>query len=111
MAELTQGEIRGEIRGVMIPVTNARVLLPNATVAEVITFSTPEKIASTRPPDSKRRHCGFARAMWQRNNPEAESRKKGRCVASGPSGPLVTSVPSGWAWINACSTSTRVSVK
>ena len=46
MAELTQGEIRGEIRGVMIPVTNARVLLPNATVAEVITFSTPEKIAN-----------------------------------------------------------------
>jgi len=44
MAELTQGEIRGEIRGVMIPVTGARVLLPNATVAEVITYSTPEKI-------------------------------------------------------------------
>jgi chemosensory pili system protein ChpC len=46
MAELTQGEIRGEIRGVMIPVTNARVLLPNATVAEVITYSTPEKVAN-----------------------------------------------------------------
>ena len=46
MAELTQGEIRGEIRGVMIPVTGARVLLPNATVAEVITYSTPEKIAN-----------------------------------------------------------------
>src|SRR5512142_1623373 len=33
-----------EIRGLMIPVTGARVLLPNATVAEVITFSAPEKI-------------------------------------------------------------------
>jgi chemosensory pili system protein ChpC len=34
-----------EIRGVMIPVTGGRVLLPNATVAEVITYSVPEKIA------------------------------------------------------------------
>ncbi len=33
-----------EIRGLMIPVTNGRVLLPNASVAEVITLSTPEKI-------------------------------------------------------------------
>lgn len=33
-----------EIRGVMIPVSGARVLLPNATVAEVITYSVPEKI-------------------------------------------------------------------
>jgi chemosensory pili system protein ChpC len=33
-----------EIRGVMIPVTGGRVLLPNATVAEVITYSVPEKI-------------------------------------------------------------------
>jgi chemosensory pili system protein ChpC len=33
-----------EIRGLMIPVTGGRVLLPNATVAEVITYSTPEKI-------------------------------------------------------------------
>jgi chemosensory pili system protein ChpC len=33
-----------EIRGVMIPVTGGRILLPNATVAEVITYSTPEKI-------------------------------------------------------------------
>ncbi len=40
MAELTTREIRG----VMIPVTGGRVLLPNATVAEVITYSTPEKI-------------------------------------------------------------------
>lgn len=35
-----------EIRGVMIPVTGGRVLLPNATVAEVITYSVPEKIAN-----------------------------------------------------------------
>src|SRR5215468_1265919 len=42
MAELTTREIRG----VMIPVTGGRVLLPNATVAEVITYSTPEKIAN-----------------------------------------------------------------
>ncbi len=33
-----------EIRGVMIPVTGGRVLLPNATVAEVITYTVPEKI-------------------------------------------------------------------
>jgi chemosensory pili system protein ChpC len=33
-----------EIRGLMIPVTNGRVLLPNASVAEVITLSTPDKI-------------------------------------------------------------------
>lgn len=31
-----------DIRGVMISVTGARVLLPNATVAEVITYSPPE---------------------------------------------------------------------
>ena len=31
-----------EIRGLMIPVTNGRVLLPNASVAEVITLSVPE---------------------------------------------------------------------
>jgi len=33
-----------EIRGLMVPVTGTRVLLPNATVAEVITYSAPEKI-------------------------------------------------------------------
>ncbi|MCX7556548.1 chemotaxis protein CheW [Xanthomonadaceae bacterium JHOS43] len=33
-----------DIRGVMISVTGARVLLPNATVAEVITYSPPEHI-------------------------------------------------------------------
>jgi chemosensory pili system protein ChpC len=35
-----------EIRGLMIPITNGRVLLPNATVAEVITFSTPDRVTS-----------------------------------------------------------------
>src|SRR4249919_1687101 len=35
-----------EIRGVMIPVTGGRVLLPNATVAEVITYSQPESVAN-----------------------------------------------------------------
>ncbi|MBD8525564.1 chemotaxis protein CheW [Pseudomarimonas arenosa] len=33
-----------DIRGVMITVTNGRLLLPNATVAEVITFSEPEVV-------------------------------------------------------------------
>ena len=35
-----------EIRGVMIPVTGGRVLLPNATVAEVITYAQPERVAN-----------------------------------------------------------------
>ncbi|HET6632895.1 MAG TPA: chemotaxis protein CheW [Rhodanobacteraceae bacterium] len=39
----------GDIRGVMIPVTGGRVLLPNATVAEVITYSDPTPIADTPP--------------------------------------------------------------
>lgn len=38
-------ELPREIRGVMIPVTGGRVLLPNASVAEVITFSTAEPVA------------------------------------------------------------------
>lgn len=33
-----------DIRGVMITVTNGRLLLPNATVAEVITYSDPEPV-------------------------------------------------------------------
>lgn len=33
-----------EIRGLMIAVTNGRVLLPNANVTEIITYSTPEPI-------------------------------------------------------------------
>lgn len=35
-----------EVRGLMIPVTNGRVLLPNAMVAEVITYAMPERIPS-----------------------------------------------------------------
>ncbi len=41
-------EIR-EIRGVMIPITNGRVLLPNATVAEVITFASAEPVDNAPP--------------------------------------------------------------
>lgn len=33
-----------DIRGVMISVTNGRLLMPNATVAEVITYSDPEPV-------------------------------------------------------------------
>jgi chemosensory pili system protein ChpC len=43
MADITSREIRG----LMIPVTGTKVLLPNATVAEVITYSAPEKIPNT----------------------------------------------------------------
>ncbi len=35
-----------EIRGVMVPVTGNRLLLPNATVAEVISYTLPERIPS-----------------------------------------------------------------
>ena len=38
-------ELPREIRGVMVPVTDGRVLLPNATVAEVISYTTPDPIA------------------------------------------------------------------
>ena len=38
-------EFPREIRGVMVPVTDGRVLLPNATVAEVISYTTPDPIA------------------------------------------------------------------
>ena len=37
-------EQRREIRGLMIPITNGRVLMPNANVSEVITLSTPERV-------------------------------------------------------------------
>lgn len=33
-----------EIRGVLIPVTGGRLLLPNATIAEVISYAEPEKV-------------------------------------------------------------------
>lgn len=38
-------ELPREIRGVMVPVTEGRVLLPNATVAEVISYTQPEAVA------------------------------------------------------------------
>ncbi len=37
-------EISQDIRGVLIAVTGARALLPNATVAEVITYSPPDPV-------------------------------------------------------------------
>ena len=37
-------DLPSEVRGVMIPVTRGRVLLPNASVAEVITYSNPEPV-------------------------------------------------------------------
>lgn len=36
-----------DIRSVLIPLTGKRLLLPNATVAEVITYSTPEPVEDT----------------------------------------------------------------
>lgn len=42
-------ELPREVRGVMIPVTQGRVLLPNASVAEVITYANPEPIPSAPP--------------------------------------------------------------
>ena len=38
-------EVR-DLRGLLMTVTNGRVLLPNASVAEVITFSEPERVAN-----------------------------------------------------------------
>lgn len=35
-------KLAGQVRSVLIPVTGERILLPNATVAEVITFGTPD---------------------------------------------------------------------
>ncbi len=37
-------QLAADIRGVMIPVTEAKVLLPNASVSEVITYGTPQQI-------------------------------------------------------------------
>jgi chemosensory pili system protein ChpC len=48
MGQGDMSEIR-DIRGVMIPVTNGRVLLPNTTVAEVITFASAEPIEDAPP--------------------------------------------------------------
>jgi chemosensory pili system protein ChpC len=38
-----------EIRGVMLPVTGGRVLVPNTTMAEVITYARPAAIADAPP--------------------------------------------------------------
>ncbi len=37
-------QLAADIRGVMIPVTEAKVLLPNASVSEVITYGNPQPI-------------------------------------------------------------------
>ncbi|HEY3520180.1 MAG TPA: chemotaxis protein CheW [Rhodanobacteraceae bacterium] len=42
----TLTDLPREVRGVMIPVTNGRMLLPNATVAEVVTYTALEPIPS-----------------------------------------------------------------
>lgn len=38
-----------EIRGVMLPVTGGRVLVPNTTMAEVITYAKPEPVPGAPP--------------------------------------------------------------
>jgi chemosensory pili system protein ChpC len=42
-------ETESDIRGVLISVTGGRLLLPNASVAEVITFSEPEPVGDASP--------------------------------------------------------------
>lgn len=37
-------QLAGDVRGVLIPVTGTSVLLPNATVSEVITYGDPQEI-------------------------------------------------------------------
>ncbi|MDJ0653077.1 MAG: chemotaxis protein CheW [Xanthomonadales bacterium] len=37
-------QLASDIRGVMIPLTDAKILLPNASVSEVITFGNPQEI-------------------------------------------------------------------
>ena len=39
-------EIRTDLRGVLIPITETRLLLPNAVIAEVITFVSPDPVAT-----------------------------------------------------------------
>lgn len=39
-------EIRTDIRGVLIPISETRLLLPNAVIAEVITFVSPDPVAT-----------------------------------------------------------------
>jgi chemosensory pili system protein ChpC len=47
-----------EIRGVMLPVTGGRVLVPNTTMAEVITYAQPEAVESAP-------HWLFGRLTWR----------------------------------------------
>ena len=42
---MSEQQLPREIRCVLVPVGNLRLLLPNATIAEVITFASPEPIA------------------------------------------------------------------
>jgi chemosensory pili system protein ChpC len=44
MNQTPTGTARPDIRGVTITVTGGRLLLPNATIAEVITYSDPEPV-------------------------------------------------------------------
>ena len=37
-------DVQQEIRGLLIPITNGRLLMPNANVSEVITLSTPDRL-------------------------------------------------------------------
>jgi chemosensory pili system protein ChpC len=37
-------DVPSELRGLLIPITNGRLLMPNANVAEVITLSTPDRV-------------------------------------------------------------------
>lgn len=39
-------EIRTDIRGVLVPISETRLLLPNAAIAEVITFVSPDPVAT-----------------------------------------------------------------
>ena len=43
----TSQDIRSDIRGVMIQVAGGRLLLPNATIAEVMSYADPEPIDGT----------------------------------------------------------------
>ena len=43
---MSAASLPAEIRGVMIPVLGGRVLVPNTTMAEVITYAQPEPVAN-----------------------------------------------------------------
>ena len=46
---MAQATLAPDIRGVTIPVTDGRVLMPNACVSEVITYGTPQAIGEAPP--------------------------------------------------------------